>query len=342
MEAYRDELLRRVAALPDVVATGGGKTMPLFGGGEPYQFSIQDPGRGMVEVNPTSGTYIITPGYFQALKIPLVSGRTFTQKDFADHSPVVVVNQQLARQFWPEEDPVGKVLHLGKSAKDKDKLEVIGVVGDVRNEGLSQESGSAVYFPESRAPREKLNLFVRTNGDPLSTAGGIRRVIHDFEPEQAINDIASLQQVVHNTVAQPRFLSAVLSAFGGTALLLASVGIFGVISYNVRQRTREIGVRMALGADRQNVLIMILHRALLLIAIGLGAGLVLAMLSGRLLAGMLYGVSPSDPMALAAAVGILASVAVFAGPDASPPRNPGGPHRRVEVRIEFALRQLSD
>jgi putative ABC transport system permease protein len=312
MEAYRDELLRRVAAVPGVVAAGGGKTMPLFGGGEPYQFSIQDSGRGMVDVTPTSGTYIVTTGYFQALKIPLVSGRTFSQKDFADHSPVVIVNQQLARQFWPGEDPVGKVLHLGQSAKEKDKLEVIGVVGDVHNEGLSQESGTAVYFPESRAPRQKMNLFVRTNGDPLSTAAAIRRAIHDFEPDQAINDIAPLQQVLHDTVAQPRFLSAVLGAFGATALLLASVGIFGVISYNVRQRTREIGVRMALGADQRNVLLMILNRAVLLIAIGLGVGLVLATLSGRLLAGVLYGVGPSDPLALIAAVGILALVAIFA------------------------------
>ena len=117
---------------------------------------------------------------------------------------------------------------------------------------------------------------------------------------------------MHDTIAQPRFLSAVLCAFGGTALLLASVGIFGVISYNVRQRTREIGLRMALGADRRNVLLMILHRAVLLIAIGLGAGLVLAILSGRLLAGMLYGVRPSDPIALAAAVCLLATVAIFA------------------------------
>jgi predicted permease len=309
MEAYRDELMRRIATAPGVIAAGASKTMPLFGGGEPYGFSIQDAGRGTVEVTPTSGTYIVTSGYFQALRIPLTSGRTFDLKDLADHSPVVIINQQLARKYWPGEDPVGKFLHLGNSAN---KLQVIGVVGDVHNEGLSQESGTAVYFPESLAPRGALNVFVRTTGDPLSAAAAIRRIIHDFEPDQAINDIATLEQVMHETVSQPRFLSAVLSAFGGTALLLASVGIFGVISYNVRQRTREIGVRMALGADRRNVLLMILHRALLLIAVGLGVGLVLAMLSGRLLAGMLYGVSPSDPMALAAAVGLLGSVAIFA------------------------------
>jgi putative ABC transport system permease protein len=284
--------------------------MPLFGGGEPYQFSIQDPGRGMVDVTPTSGTYIVTTGYFQTLKIPLVSGRTFDQKDFADHTPVIMVNEQLARKFWPGQDPVGKFLHLGKSTKDK--LEVIGVVGDVRNEGLSQESGTAVYMPESRAPRQKLNIFVRTNEDPLSAATAIRRIVRDFEPDQAINEIATLEQVMHGTVSQPRFLSVVLSAFGGTALLLASLGVFGVISYNVRQRTREIGVRMALGANRSAVLRMFLKRAMSQIVVGLVAGLVLALISGRLLAGVLYGVTPSDPIALTAAVAVLALVALLA------------------------------
>jgi hypothetical protein len=162
-EAYRAEPLRRVSAVPGVIAVGGGKTMPLFGGGEPYGFSIQDQGRGIVDVTPTAGTYIVTTGYFQALNISLVSGRFFDEKDFTDHHGVLIVNQQLAHHFWPGEDPVGKFLHLGKSAKTK--LEVIGVVGDVRNEGLKQESGTAVYMPESLAPRQNLNLFARTSGD---------------------------------------------------------------------------------------------------------------------------------------------------------------------------------
>src|SRR5262249_32664080 len=140
----------------------------------------------------------------------------------------------------------------------------------------------------------------------------IRGIIHDFEPDQAINDIATLEQVMHETVSQPRFLSLVLSAFGGTALLLASLGVFGVISYNVRQRTREIGVRMALGADRSHVLGMILQHAISRIAIGLAAGLLLALIAGRLLSGVLYGVSSSDPLALASAVAVLALIALFA------------------------------
>lgn len=308
-QAYRAELLRRVAAVPGVVAVGGGKTMPLFGGGEPFGFSIQDTGRGTVIVTPTSGGYIVTTGYFQALKIPLISGRTFNEQDFAEYKPVIVVNQALARQYWPGEDPVGKFLHIHTGPN---KFEVIGVVGDVRNQGLSQESGTAVYVPETMAPRQKLNLFVRTEGDPISVAGAVRHTVQEFEPDQPIDDMAPLQQVMHETIAQPRFLSAVLTAFGGTALLLASIGIFGVIAYNVRQRTREIGVRMSLGANRSDVLRMVLRQAFLLIAMGLGAGLILSVLSGPLLARILYGVSPSDPAALCAAVITLALVALCA------------------------------
>jgi ABC-type antimicrobial peptide transport system permease subunit len=189
---------------------------------------------------------------------------------------------------------------------------VIGVVGNVRNEGLSQESGTAVYFPASRATRQKLNLFIRTKNDPASVAAQIRQAIHGFEPDQAINDMAPLQQVVHDTVAQPRFLSVVLSVFGSTALLLASVGVFGVISYNVRQRTREIGIRIALGADRRDVMFMVLRKALTLIVIATGTGVALALLSARLLARILFSVAPADPLVLVSAVALLCAVAVSA------------------------------
>jgi len=329
-EAYRGELLRRVAEVPGVVAVGGGKTMPLYGGGEPYGFSVQEPGRGVVTVSPTAGTYIVTAGYFQALRIPLVAGRFFDEKDFADHRGVLVVNQQLARHFWPGENAVGKFLHMGKSATVK--LEVVGIVGDVHNQGLTQESGTAVYFPASLAPRQKLNLFIRTEGDPVMVAGSVRRAIQDYEPDQPVTDIAPLRQVLQETIAQPRFLSGVLGAFGGTALLLAAVGIFGVISYNVRQRTREIGVRMALGADRGDVLLMILRQAAVLIGIGLAAGFVIAIASGRLMTQILFGVSPLDPTTLCAASLLLAAVA--AGAALLPARRAARVEPMVALRYE--------
>jgi hypothetical protein len=180
-------------------------------------------------------------------------------------------------------------------------------VGDVRNEGLSQESGTAVYFPESRAPREKLNLFVRTHGDPLSTAGGIRRVIHDFEPEQAINDIASLQQVVHNTVAQPRFLSAVLSAFGGTAL--------GVGGRPTKCVDHDLAPCPPADCDRTR------------------SGPCFGDAFGASSRGDAVRCKPLGSHGLGGCRRHTGVSRGIRGPDASPPRNPGGPHRRVEVRI---------
>ena len=192
------------------------------------------------------------------------------------------------------------------------KLEVIGVVGDVRNEGLNKPSGTAVYFPATLAPRGNLDVFIRTSGDPLSVAGPVRQAIHDFEPDQAITDIASLEQTVHETEAQPRFFTTILSAFGGVALLLAALGIFGVISYNVRERTREIGIRMAVGAVRGDVLRMVLRQAATLLGIGIAIGLAGALVSARFLAGLLYGVGAADPVSLLAAILVLGAVALAA------------------------------
>lgn len=308
MEAYRDELIRRVAAIPGVEAVGASKTMPLYGGGEPYQFTIKDAARGTVEVVPKGGTYIVTPRYFKALGIPIVSGRAFDERDFADHRGVLVINQELARTYWPGEDPVGKYLYIAPKAK----LEVIGVVGDVRNEGLSSEVRGAIYAPMSLMPRVKLDLFIRTAGDPLALSSAVRRIIRDVEPEQPIQDVAPLGQVVHDTLAQPRFFTTVLGTFGAIALLLAATGVFGVLSYTVRQRTREIGIRMALGASRQNVLVMVLRQALALLVLGAGIGIAGALALGRMLSRVLYGVRPTDPMALSAAVLLLCTVALLA------------------------------
>ncbi len=304
---FRDELLRRIAALPGVIAVGGSKTLPLYGGGEPYQFDVVNASGRTETLRPTGGTYIVTQGYFEALSIPVISGRVFTASDLAQKKPAAVVNQSTARSYWPGENPVGKSLDMGQT-----KLEVIGVVGDVRNEGRSKPSGTAVYIPSSIAPRQKLDLFIRTSGDPVGMANQVRRAIHDFEPDQAITDISPLEQLVHETEAQPRFFTTILSSFGAVALLLAALGIFGVISYNIRERTREIGIRMALGAVRGDVLRMVFRQAVALLGLGIGIGLLGAVVSGRLLAGQLYGISGSDPVALLSAVVVLSAVALVA------------------------------
>ncbi len=319
---YRDELLRRIAALPGVIAVGGSKTLPLYGGGEPYRFDIVGAGGRPEHLTPTAGTYIVTQGYFEALSIPVISGRVFTASDLAQKKPVAIINESTAKSYFVGQDPVGKLLDIGTA-----KLEVIGVVGDVRNQGLSKPGGTAVYIPSSIAPRQKLDLFIRTSGDPLAMANQVRQAIRDFAPDQAITNISPLEQLVHQTQAQPRFFTTVLSSFGAVALLLAALGIFGVISYNVRERTREIGIRMALGALSGDVLRMVLRQAALLLIVGIGIGLLGAIVSGRLLSGLLYGIGGSDP----AGAGIRGNRAKRDGPGRRPragkarnPRRPGG------------------
>jgi putative ABC transport system permease protein len=307
LNAYRDELLRRVAAVPGVTAVGGSKTLPLYGGGEPYDFKAVN-SRGQTQrVMPSAGTFIVTQGYFEALAIPLVAGRFFTAADLAQNRPVAIVNRSLAEMYWPGENAVGRDLGIGPG-----KMEVIGVVGDVRNEGLNKASGTAIYVPASLFSRAKLDLFVRTSGDPLSVAGTVRQAIRSYDPDQAITNIEPLDHQVYLTLAQPRFFTIVLSAFGAMALLLAALGVFGVISYNVRQRTHEIGIRMALGASRGGVLGMVVRRAALLLALGATLGVIGSLICGRLLSGLLYNVKVADPLALLASVAVLGAVALTA------------------------------
>ncbi len=308
IESYREELIRRVAAIPGVRAVGAGKTMPLAGGGEPYQFTIRDSARGTIEVAPKGGVYIVTPGYFKALSIPIVSGQGFDERDFKDHRLVLMINQGLARAYWPGENPVGKYLYISADTK----LEVIGVVGDVHNESLSSRPSPAIYAPMSLMSRAKLDLFVRTAGDPLVLAGMVRRTIHEVEPEQPIQEMAPLEQVVHDNMASPRFFAIVMGFFGAVALLLAATGVFAVLSYTVRQRTNEIGIRMALGAERQDVLKLVIGQGLKLTFVGVTIGISAALVLTRFLSSLLYGVKPTDPVTFIAAPLVLTAVALLA------------------------------
>ena len=290
-----------------MTAVGGSKTLPLYGGGEPYDFKLVN-SRGKTEnVVPTAGAFIVTQGYFESLAIPVVAGRVFTPADFAQSRPYVIVNRALAQAYWPGEYAVGRDLDFGRR-----KLEVIGVVGDVRNDGLDKASGTAIYVPASLFTRGKLDLFVRTTGAPLSVAGAVRQAIRNPEPDQAISNIEPLERQVQPTLAQPRFFTMVLSSFGAVALLLAALGVLGVISYSVRQRTHEIGIRMALGASRGVVLAMVVRRVVALLAIGATLGVFGALMCGHLLAGLLYNVHATDPMALLSSVTVLGAVALTA------------------------------
>jgi predicted permease len=304
--AERDQIMRRLASLPGVTAVGGSKTLPLHGGGEPYEFSIPDRPSAS-SVLPQSGAYIVTPGYFRALGIPLVRGRAFTDADRPPAPLVVIVNQAFARKYWPNEDVIGKTLRLG----DTD-VRIVGVAGDVRNDGLAATSGTAVYVPSTTFFRSNINVFLRTTGDPLQLAQAARQAIWNIDPQMPVSDVTSLEQVVTNTVARPRFFTLLIGLFSGLALVLAAVGLYGVIAYSVRQRTHEIGIRMALGAHAKSVLGMVMREAMTLAVVGIAIGLVGALALTRFLQSQLYGVAPTDAGTLAITALILCVVAMLA------------------------------
>lgn len=303
---YRNEMLDRVADVPGVVAVGGSKTVPLNGGGEPYEFSLT-PFKERGSIRPGAGIFIVTPGYFQALQIPLRSGRAFSRQDETRQDCQLMVNESLQRKVWGSDSALDKTLYLGETP-----CQVIGVVADVRNEGLANPARDAIYVPERTSPRSSLNLFIRTKDDPLRLIPSIRQAVWSVDKEQAVSDIATMQQLMQDNIAQPKFFTVLLSVFGGLAVLLAAIGAYGVISYSVRERTQEFGIRIALGADRAEVLGLVIRQAMVLAGIGLGIGLVAALASTRALSSLLFGVKPLDVPTFAAAAIVLIFVALLA------------------------------
>ncbi|MGD2114364.1 MAG: ABC transporter permease [Acidobacteriota bacterium] len=313
--AYQRRVLERVGAVPGVISVGGAKTVPLRGGGEPFRFGV--PGRGEELVEPEVGAFIVTGGYFRTLGIPLRSGRIFDERAVAEGRPEIVVSESFARQVWGRDDVVGETLLAGEGAE----VPVVGVVGDVRTEELAAEPGSAVYVPAAMAPRSTMKVFARTAAaDPLTLAGSVRQAVRRVDPDQPISELTTLRAVAAEQTARPRLLTTLLGLFAGLAVTLAAIGLYGVISFAVGRRTREIGVRMALGASRWRVLAGVIARAGALTAAGLALGLCLAWTAawtevwsgGHLLASQLYGIRPTDLPAFAGAVLVLALVSLLA------------------------------
>lgn len=303
--AYRAAILGAVRALPGVLAAGASKTLPLHSGGEAYGFTVE--GRPeLATVKPEGGAVIVTTGYFEALGIPILRGRDFTADDMETSRPVLLVNRSLARRLWGDADPIGRGLMFGQY-----RLEVIGLAGDVRENGLARVAPPAVYVPMSRFPRGTMKLFLRTAGDPAVLAAPARAAIHRYDPNLPVSGVAPLTAVVEDTVTRPRFLTLLVSVFGAAALVLAAIGVYGVIAFSVARRTREIGVRIALGAARADVWRLVLREGLTLSAGGLALGCVLALSLSRSLRSVLFETPAQDPATLAAvAVTLLGAAAV--------------------------------
>ncbi len=304
------EILRRIEQVPSVAATGSIRFPPLGGLRAATGFYVAGLPVPRPSEGPVAGVSIVTPGYFASMNIPLARGRFFTEGD-RDRAPhVAIVSQSLARIHFQDVDPVGQRLFVQWGRETP--YEIVGVVGDVKHDGLDQDSLPTVYFPEAQEPERAATLVIRTSADPMKLAPVIEQVIHAYDQDQAIADIQPLDAILSKSVARPRFQSVLIASFAGLALLLAVIGIFGAMSYSVAQRSHELGIRVALGANRVQVLSLVIRQGLALAAFGITSGLVGALILTRYLRSLLFEVSPTDPMTFIAISVVLCLVAVAA------------------------------
>jgi predicted permease len=310
------EIVRRAAAIPGVEAAAVIHPLPLGGDSEANTFLIAGRPALRPEDKPTSNHRVISPDYFRALNIPLVRGRLFDERDSHHAPPVIIINETLARRHFAGTEPLGQHIiiegELGDNAVPPAR-EIIGIVGDVRHEGLDSTSGNEYYVPYTQAPQPFMSLVARSAADnPDSLANSVREVIKQMDKDQYVAAIQPMTKLVADSVARHRFNALLTGLFAAVALLLASVGIFGVLNYAVAQRTQEIGLRVALGAQTRDVLRLVLGQGLRLILFGLAVGLTASLALTRVLAGMLFGVTPTDPLTFVAVSFLLASVALLA------------------------------
>ncbi|MFY9609208.1 MAG: ABC transporter permease [Blastocatellia bacterium] len=305
----------KLASLPGVESVGAVSHLPLDD--YPNWYSPYAP-EGLTEEqkrNLLADHRCITPGYFQAMGARLVSGRWFDRQDSASARNVVIIDDLLARQTWPNESAIGKKIEA-EHATDGDFVaqwgEVVGVVRHLRHHSLSKELRGQIYFPYPQSPREHLSYAVRTKSDPLSLVPAIRRELREIDGDMALNKVRPMKDYVNRGLASARFTAVLAGVFGGVALLLAAIGIYGVMSYTVSQRTQEIGIRIALGATVRNILLLTIGQGFKLTIVGVTLGCIGAVALTRLLESLLFGVSATDPVTFVAIALLLTCVALLA------------------------------
>jgi putative ABC transport system permease protein len=313
-QAFFRQLFERLDALPGVVATGSTSFLPIAGLGAATGFEIVGQPKPAPGQGPVTDVRVVGNDYFRAMGIPLIRGRAFDTRDEGTKVRRVIVNRALADKHFPGQDPIGRSIIVGWFDEGPD--EIVGVVGDVHQQDLETSPRATIYWPPGRFTYPFATIAIRTAGDPRSIVPAAVAALHEIDPNVAAADIRTMEEVIDGSVAQRRLTMLLLAAFAGLALVLAAVGIYGVIGYSVSQRTQEIGIRMALGAQRGAVLRMVVGQAMRLAAIGLAAGAAGAWVLTRLMQKLLFGVTPSDPVTF---VAVSASLAVVAAAAASIP-----------------------
>ena len=313
---FHKQLIERISAVPGVKSATIAYDHPLTSN---WLDSFEIEGRvAPPESSSQSANFVpIGPDYFETVGLRLVAGRRFTPQDDQDHPGVALVNESFVKKYFPHENPLGQRMKCGPPGRiwDNQKLtsfEIVGIVQDVKLAGLEAPSEPAYYIPASQAPLEDMVILVRTTTDPLSVVAAVRQAVWSIDPNQPISDVSTLEKVVDESIAQRRLNMVLMGLFGGLAMLLSAVGIYGLLSQAVTQRTQEMGIRMALGAQVSDVLKLVLKQGMMLALAGEAIGLVGAFLLTRLMQGLLFGVTPNDATTFVVVAGVLTTVALLA------------------------------
>ena len=312
LPGYYEMMVERITALPGVTGAALSDCVPVAGTCNGTIVWLHDRPKPAQGTDPEVGVHWMTPQWPSVMRVPLLSGRTFTGADRLGAPKAVVINETAARRIWPGEDPIGKPLSVGQGGFWPDTAFVVGVIGDVRYDGLTAPQTADVYLPYSQSPRARLTLFVRTAGEPTAMVPAIRRAMGDIAPGVPLFDIRTMDARVADAMSYARFSTVLLALFAIVALALATMGTYGVISFAVAQRTREIGIRVAIGATRAHVMRLVVGQAVLLVIIGAAFGTLAALAGTRVLSALLYDVAPSDPVTFASIVALLSAAVIAA------------------------------
>jgi putative ABC transport system permease protein len=312
-DIFYQQMLAEVGSLPGVKSAGGVSVLPMSNAGNSRTFTIEGREAPEGQQSPHGDSWAATSDYFRTMTIPLVKGRYFTESDTDASTNVVIIDEELARKFFPGEEPIGRRITFDEISEGNPRWrEIVGVVGHVKNRGLEGEARPQFYFPYHQVPQSSIYLVVQTVGDPASLSGAVRGAIQKVDKDLPVFRVTTMERLVADSMAQRRFSMFLLGIFASVALVLAVVGLYGLMSYTVMQRTHEIGIRMALGASARDVLKMVVGQGMALALIGVGLGLVASLLLTRAMSSLLFNVSVTDPLTFIFISVLLVSVAFLA------------------------------
>jgi putative ABC transport system permease protein len=306
------ELMDRIGRIPGVEAAGGVSAIPLSGSGSSGTATVDSRFVAPDKATPEADWRRATPGYFSAMGIRLIRGRFFDDHDTDTASPVAIIDETMAITYWPGEDPIGQRIRRGGSQSTRPWSTIVGVVSHVRDRTLEAPSRIQLYWPYAQDPSRGIGLAVRTSLEPRALASALQHEVLALDPDLPISTVRTMQELIADSMARRKFSTLLLSIFAGVALLLAAIGIYGVISYMVTQRTREMGIRLALGAGRANLLRLVLLQSASLMLAGVMLGLLGSLIISRLIASLLFDVQPTDPLVFLTVAGILSTVGMLA------------------------------